>query len=146
MGEMILGEVAALEQRVDEREPGRRSVAHRDGHGAIQLDDGRRLEPQQEVVPGDDLRPVRGGGLRSRGVNGVALNDAGDPRRALQVLETALKRQPNDRDLLSGLAVYADKAGQRDAAIGYAKRLVTLDPENREYAQLAARLEGRTAN
>ena len=79
-------------------------------------------------------------------VQAVALNDAGDPRRALSVLEAALKRQPYDRDLLSGLALYAAKAGQRDAALGYAKRLVALDPENREYAQLVARLEGRTPN
>jgi len=78
-------------------------------------------------------------------VYAVALNDAGDPKRALQVLETALTRQPNDRDLLSGLALYMAKAGQRDAALGYAKRLVALDPENPEYAQLAARLEGRPA-
>ena len=103
----------------------------------------RTSEALKELAEATRLDPAN---ARYAYVYGVALNDAGDPRRALQVLETALKRQPNDRDLLSGLAVYADKAGQRDAAIGYAKRLVTLDPENREYAQLAARIEGRAAN
>jgi hypothetical protein len=44
-------------------------------------------------------------------------------------LETALTRQPNDRELLSVLALYAAKAGQREAALGYAKRLVALDPK-----------------
>jgi len=79
-------------------------------------------------------------------VHAVALNDSGDAKRALAVLADALKRQPNDRDLLSGLALYTAKAGQREAALGYAKRLVALDPENREYAQLAARIEGRAGN
>ena len=79
-------------------------------------------------------------------VYAIALNDSGDPKRALAVLADALKRQANDRDLLSGLVLYTAKAGQRDAALAYAKRLVELDPENREYAQLAARIEGRPAN
>src|SRR4029079_18261389 len=79
-------------------------------------------------------------------VYAIALNDSGDPKRALAVLADALKRQANDRDLLSGLVLYTAKAGQRDAALAYAKRLVELDPENREYAQLAARSAGRPAN
>ena len=78
-------------------------------------------------------------------VYAVALNDSGDAKGALKELERALEHHPNDRDLLSGLAMYAAKAGQRDPALGYAKRLIALDPENPEYAQLAARIEGRAA-
>ena len=45
--------------RVDQREAGRRAVAHRDRRGAIQLDDRRRLGAQQHVVQPDDLAPSR---------------------------------------------------------------------------------------
>ena len=49
----------------------------------------------------------------------VALNDTGQSEQALKVLEAALKRQPYDRDLLSGLAFYTAQAGRRDVALGY---------------------------
>ena len=73
-------------------------------------------------------------------VYAVALNDAGRPKEALQLLKGALKTHPNDRDLLFGLAHFSAAAGDRDAAAGYAKKLTELDPENREFAQLAASL------
>ena len=76
-------------------------------------------------------------------VRAVALNDAGQPREAMAVLESALKQHPFDRDVLSGLAYYSSQAGALDAARAYARSLVELDPENPEYGQLAARLEGR---
>jgi tetratricopeptide (TPR) repeat protein len=76
-------------------------------------------------------------------VYAVAVNDAGDARRALTILEQALRRQPYDRDVLFGLAFYAQQAGRRDAALEYAKVLRELEPENPEFAQLVARLEGR---
>src|SRR3954471_15202065 len=38
MGEAVVAQIAAIENRVDERQSGRRTVAHRDGDGAIQLD------------------------------------------------------------------------------------------------------------
>jgi Flp pilus assembly protein TadD len=73
-------------------------------------------------------------------VYAVALNDAGRTKEALEVLTAASKRHPYDRDLLFGLAHYSAAAGQRDAAIVYAKTLVELDPENPDYAQLARSL------
>jgi cytochrome c-type biogenesis protein CcmH/NrfG len=103
----------------------------------------RTHEAVKELAEATRLDPAN---ARFAYVHAAAHNDAGDPKRVLQVLEAALKRQPNDRDLLSGLALYTAKAGQRDAAIGYAKRLVALDPENPEYAQLVARIEGRKPN
>ena len=103
----------------------------------------RTAESLNELAEATRLDPAN---ARFAYVYAVALNDAGDPKRALKVLETALTRQPYDRELLSGLALYTAKAGQRDAAIGYAKTLVALDPEHPEYAQLAARIEGRPAN
>ena len=73
-------------------------------------------------------------------VYAVALNDAGRSKDALQVLATALKTQPNDRDVLFGLAHYSAAAGQRDAAMDYARKLTELDPENQDFARLAASL------
>jgi len=73
-------------------------------------------------------------------VYAVALNDAGRTKEALQVLTAALKAHPYDRDVLYGLAHFSAAAGQRDAAAGYAKALVELDPESPEFAQLAASL------
>jgi Flp pilus assembly protein TadD len=51
---------------------------------------------------------------------------------------TRCTRQPNDRDLLSGLALYTAQAGQREAALAYAKRLVALDPKPRVHATRGA--------
>ena len=70
----------------------------------------------------------------------VALNDAGRPKDAVKVLKDALKSQPYDRDLLFGLTHYSSAAGERDAALRYARQLSELDPENQEYRQLVTRL------
>jgi len=74
-------------------------------------------------------------------VYGVALNDAGEPAEALRVLRSASPRNPYDRDILSALAHYSARGGDRDAALGYVRQLRELDPENPEYAQLAATIE-----
>ena len=74
----------------------------------------------------------------------VALNDAGQPKPALQVLDTALTRNPYDRDVLAALAHFRARAGDREAAQKYVKQLRELDPENTEYAQLAKQIEGPT--
>ena len=73
-------------------------------------------------------------------VYAVALNDAGQPKQALQVLDAALARHPYDRDVLAALAHF--RAGDRDAARKYVKQLRELDPENVDYAQMARQIEG----
>ena len=70
----------------------------------------------------------------------VALNDTGQAREAVQVLATALKRDPWDRDLLSGLAYFTAQAGNREEALGYAGQLRELDPEDPQHARLAQQL------
>ena len=72
VGKVVVGEVAAAEDGVDQGEPGRRPVPHGHGHGAVQLHDRRRVYRQQGVVQRHDLPPVRG--LRRRG----ARVDGGD--------------------------------------------------------------------
>lgn len=73
-------------------------------------------------------------------VHAVALNDTGRGAEALKVLRTALKRQPYDRDVLFALALYSVAANDVRAAQGYLATLRELEPDNRDYAQLAARL------
>ena len=73
-------------------------------------------------------------------VYAVALNDAGRVPDALKVLRAALKLQPYKRDVLFGLAFYSAEANNRKAALGYVITLRELEPENGDYAQLAARL------
>ena len=53
-----------------------------------------------------------------------------------------LKREPYDRDLLSGLAYFTAEAGDREAALGYVRQLRVLDPENAQYAQMEKQIEG----
>ena len=75
-------------------------------------------------------------------VHAVALNDAGQAKEAMQVLAVALKRDPYDRDILSGLAYFTAQAGNREVALGYVRQLRELDPENSQYAQMAKQIEG----
>ena len=75
-------------------------------------------------------------------VYAVALNDAGQSREALSVLTAALKREPYDRDVLSGLAFFTAQSGNRELALGYVRQLQELDPENPQYAQMARQIEG----
>ena len=74
-------------------------------------------------------------------VYAVALNDFGQPKEALRVLDRALKRQPYDRDVLSGLAYFTAKEGNRELALGYAKQLRELDPETAEYVRMVDTIE-----
>ena len=57
--------VERLGERVDERQPRRGAVGHRDGDRAVQLDHRRGVDPPQRAVERRDLRPV--GVLRPRG-------------------------------------------------------------------------------
>jgi predicted CXXCH cytochrome family protein len=75
-------------------------------------------------------------------VYAVAQNDSGQAKEALQTLGAARKRSPYDPDLLSALALYTAAAGEREAALRYAKQLQDLDPENSEYAKLAEQIRG----
>jgi Flp pilus assembly protein TadD len=78
-------------------------------------------------------------------VYAVALNDAGQGKDAMQVLANALKREPYDRDILSGLAYFTARAGNREQALVYVRQLRELDPENSQYAQMAKQIEGAPA-
>ena len=56
---MVVRELAAREEVLDERQSGGGSVAHRHRGGAVQLDDRRRVRPQQHVVERRRSAPSR---------------------------------------------------------------------------------------
>jgi Flp pilus assembly protein TadD len=59
----------------------------------------------------------------------------------MQVLHAALKRDPYDRDLLSGLAFFSARSGDGESARRYVAQLRELDPENTEYERMARSVE-----
>ncbi len=61
----------------------------------------------------------------------IALDSVGETRRALGILEAAEKKHGGNREILQALASLHDKAGNRDAAAAYAKKLADLSgPSN----------------
>ena len=96
----------------------------------------------KEFKAAADMAPASG---RFAYVYGVALNSGGQSGEAIKVLNAALKRQPYDRDILSGLAYFNAQAGKREVAMGYVRQLRELDPDNAEYAQMARQIEGTSA-
>src|SRR5689334_25078980 len=58
MRDMVVPQVTASENRVDQLDAVLRAITHCNGRRAIQLDDGRWVGAQQQVVENDDLRPV----------------------------------------------------------------------------------------
>ena len=86
MRQGVVGEIAARQDRVDQRETGGGAVAHRDGRGAIELDDRRGIRADEDVVEAGDLPPV--GPVRRRRL-GVDRRD----RRLQRVRPEAPRRQ-----------------------------------------------------
>jgi tetratricopeptide (TPR) repeat protein len=73
-------------------------------------------------------------------VYGVALYDTRKRAEAMQVLRSALARHPYDRAILFALAAYERASGDVARARGRAQLLRELEPENRDFARLAAEL------
>lgn len=75
-------------------------------------------------------------------VYAVALNDSGKTADALSVLNTSLKVNPHDVNLLTALVYFSQQAGNGAAARGYLAQLRDLDPGNPEWDQLQQQLDG----
>ncbi|MCC7486623.1 MAG: tetratricopeptide repeat protein [Burkholderiales bacterium] len=71
----------------------------------------------------------------------VALHDRGRGREAVRVLEEVLRRNPVERDVLIALTKYLSEQGRREAALGHARTLVTLAPDDAALGDLLAALE-----
>jgi tetratricopeptide (TPR) repeat protein len=74
-------------------------------------------------------------------VYGVALHESGRVQDALRVLTEAQQRHPADRDILAALARYHWQAGDRQAALGWARKLVAVSPGDVRARQLLESLE-----
>jgi tetratricopeptide (TPR) repeat protein len=74
-------------------------------------------------------------------VYGVALHEAGDTRRALDVLTRAHERHPAERDIVVALVEYEAQAGNRKAAIAWARKLIEMSPEDAQGRRLLQALE-----
>jgi predicted CXXCH cytochrome family protein len=61
-------------------------------------------------------------------VYAVALNSTGQPEQAVQVLQNAHERFPNDTDILSALVAFHRDMGNQGAARGYAEKLRAITP------------------
>ena len=76
-------------------------------------------------------------------VYAIGLDSTGKRKEALKVLEDNSRRHPADRDTLLALAQINQAAGQRDAALTYARKLQALMPNEPGVAQLVKQLQGQ---
>ncbi len=76
-------------------------------------------------------------------VYGVALYQVDKTQRAVAVLEKAYQRHPYDREILLALVTINRERGKLDLAIGYAKKLVALSPDDPAAQQLLTQLESQ---
>jgi Flp pilus assembly protein TadD len=75
-------------------------------------------------------------------VQALALQGLAQTEQALAVLETAQRRHPADRDLLLALATINRDAGDTEAALGYARMLSELNPNDPQAVALLSELAG----
>jgi len=75
-------------------------------------------------------------------VRAIALHAAGKRAEALAVLRAANRHHPDDLDVLGALISISREAGDRPAALRYAKQAAVLLPDNVELKRLVAEIEG----
>jgi len=93
----------------------------------------RALERAATLAPGD---------ARYAYVHAVARASSGERGRALALLADNHRRHPADRDTLVALATFSRDAGDRKAAIDWARRLEALAPGDPQAAYLLRELGG----
>jgi predicted CXXCH cytochrome family protein len=76
-------------------------------------------------------------------VYAVALQSTGNVTQAIGVLEQVLIKNPTDLDILFGLVTFNRDAGNKDAALLYARKLQPLVPDNPAIEQLIQELGGQ---
>jgi len=110
--------------------------AHADVHHAL----GLSLVRQQRMKEGvDELAQAaqrRADSPRYVYVYGVALHEMGETKLALQILQTAYKKFPKDREILVALVQYHRNARNIATARDWAQKLVALAPEDAGARQL----------
>jgi predicted CXXCH cytochrome family protein len=76
-------------------------------------------------------------------VYAVALNDSGEPGKAVKLLEEVNARHPYDRDVLVALVTFHKGMGNAKAATRYAEKLAAMDPRYGSADQLMRQLSPR---
>ena len=76
-------------------------------------------------------------------VHAIALNAEGKRAEALAALRGADQRNPNNLEVLSALISINREAGDRQAALRYARQAAVLLPDNANLARLVAELGGK---
>ena len=76
-------------------------------------------------------------------VQAIAVHSAGQRDQALVILRNANKRHPGNLDILGALLSMSRESGDRPAALGYARELAGLLPDNANVKALVAELEAR---
>jgi len=102
----------------------------------------RMPEALKELERAATLPPER---VRYVYVYGVALDSAGQTDRALEVLAGAHAGHPGNREILLALASMNAKGRKWASAVGYAKKLLELDPQDPEARQIYDELTGKRA-
>jgi Flp pilus assembly protein TadD len=74
----------------------------------------------------------------------VSLYSTGKAREAIVVLEKALQRRPNDRDVLVALVTFNRDQGASEQALRYAERMAAQYPDDPEAQRLVAQLRARS--
>ncbi len=77
-------------------------------------------------------------------VYAIGLNSAGRPAEALEVLRAGAATDPADADMLAALVsilLERNGPGDREAALGYARKLSELNPGDPQVRQLIEQLE-----
>jgi predicted CXXCH cytochrome family protein len=110
------------------------------GHQALGLwlvRNGRRMEGLTELRQAASLDP---NDAHSTYIYGIALASLSGRSEAIAALENGLKHSPNSRELLFGVATLLRDERRLDEARNYAKKLITLEPENATFVQFLKQL------
>jgi tetratricopeptide (TPR) repeat protein len=110
--------------------------------GLLWVREKRLSEAVTELARAAELAPEN---PRYAYVQALALQGQGETKQALEVLEQARQRHVNDRDLLLALVTLNRDAGDREAALGYARKLSALYPEDPQTIALLGELSGEDA-
>jgi len=110
--------------------------------GLLLVRRGRHEEALTALARAVELAP---GEPRYAYVYAVALHDLGDVDLSLQILRRAHETSPADQGVLFGLISYYRELGDQPRVLAYARKLLALDPANRDLQQLVQQLEGPTS-
>ena len=107
---------------------------------ALGLLEAREGNPQQALRWLGRAAGLSAASAHHRFVFAVARHDFGDLNGALLTLRALHADRPADAAALLALVNYSVEAGAKNAARGYAQKLLRLDPGNAQYRRLAAGL------